>query len=138
MCVQFTAYFYIRCIGGNEEAARVAGIPVNKIKIWTYLIMGIYACVTGLILAAFMSSGLPDIGSDTAMDAIAAVVLGGTAIAGGVGSLWGTLGGSLIMASLNSGMSLMGAQTQVQILVKGIVIILAVLMDNAIKSKQRL
>jgi len=128
--------FYIRCIGGNEDSAKVSGIPVNKIKIWTYAIMGSYGCVTGMILAAFMSSGLPDIASDTAMDAIAAVVLGGTAIAGGIGTLWGTLGGALIMATLNSGMSLLGAQTHVQILVKGLVIILAVLMDNALKSKE--
>lgn len=128
--------FYIRCIGGNEEAAKVSGIPVNSFKIWTYAIMGLYGSLTGLILAAFMSSGLPDIASDTAMDAIAAVVLGGTAIAGGIGTLWGTLGGALIMASLNSGMSLLGAQTHIQILVKGVVIILAVLMDNALKSKE--
>lgn len=128
--------FYIRCIGGNEEAAKVSGIPINKIKIWTYVIMGIFGCVTGLILDAFMSAGLPAIASDTAMDAIAAVVLGGTAITGGIGSLWGTLGGALIMASLNSGMSLLGAQTHVQILVKGVVIILAVLMDNVLKSRE--
>jgi len=128
--------FYIRCIGGNEEAAKVSGIPINKIKIWTYVIMGIFGCVTGLILDAFMSAGLPAIATDTAMDAIAAVVLGGTAITGGIGTLWGTLGGALIMASLNSGMSLLGAQTHVQILVKGVVIILAVLLDNVLKSRE--
>jgi predicted ABC-type sugar transport system permease subunit len=76
-------------------------------------------------------------GRDLALDSISGVILGGTAISGGVGSIWGTLGGCLIMASLNNGMSLLGAQYHVQILVKGLVIILAVLMDNALKSRQR-
>ena len=128
--------FYVRCIGGNAEAARVAGIPVGKVKILTYTLSGLYACVAGLILASLMNAGMSDLGSTLALDAIAAVILGGTAITGGFGTVWGTLGGTLIMGALNNGMSLMGAQTQQQILVKGIVIILAVLMSNLI-NKQR-
>lgn len=127
--------FYCRCIGGNEEAARVAGINVEKIKILAYGFNGFLASFAGLILAALMNAGIPDIGSDLAMDAIAAVVLGGTAVAGGIGTMWGTVGGTLIMAILNTGLSLLGAQTQVQILVKGIVIILAVLLDNVLKNR---
>lgn len=127
--------FYIRCIGGNTEAAKVAGINVDKVKITTYVINSIFAFIAGLILAALMSSGLPDIANDLALDAISAVILGGTAIAGGLGTIWGTVGGTLIMATLNSGLSLLGAQYPVQILVKGLVIIVAVLMDNAFKSK---
>jgi ribose/xylose/arabinose/galactoside ABC-type transport system permease subunit len=127
--------FYIRCIGGNTEAAKVAGINVDKVKIATYVINSVFAFIAGLILAALMSSGLPDIANDLALDAISAVILGGTAIAGGLGTVWGTIGGTLIMATLNSGLSLLGAQYPVQILVKGLVIILAVLMDNAFKSK---
>jgi ribose/xylose/arabinose/galactoside ABC-type transport system permease subunit len=128
--------FYVRSIGGNPEAARVAGIDISKVKIAAYTMMGGYACISGLILAALMNSGLPDVGSTLALDSISGVILGGTAISGGVGSIWGTLGGCLIMATLNNGMSLMGAQYHVQILVKGLVIILAVLMDNALKSRQ--
>jgi ribose transport system permease protein len=128
--------FYVRSIGGNLEAARVAGIDIPMVKIAAYTMSGLYAFISGLILAALMNSGLPDAGRDLALDSISGVILGGTAISGGVGSIWGTLGGCLIMASLNNGMSLLGAQYHVQILVKGLVIILAVLMDNALKSRQ--
>ena len=129
--------FYVRSIGGNPEAARVAGIDISLVKIAAYTMSGLYAFISGLILAALMNSGLPDAGRDLALDSISGVILGGTAISGGVGSIWGTLGGCLIIASLNNGMSLLGAQYHVQILVKGLVIILAVLMDNAFKSRQR-
>jgi ribose transport system permease protein len=129
--------FYVRSIGGNPEAARVAGIDISRVKIAAYTLSGLYAFISGLILAALMNSGLPDAGRDLALDSISGVILGGTAISGGVGSIWGTLGGTLIIASLNNGMSLMGAQYHVQILVKGLVIILAVLMDNAFKSRLR-
>jgi ribose transport system permease protein len=129
--------FYVRSIGGNPEAARVAGINIGLVKMAAYTMTGLFAFICGLILAALFNGGLPDVGSTLALDSISGVILGGTAISGGVGSIWGTLGGCLIMASLNNGMSLMGAQFHVQILVKGLVIILAVLMDNAFKSRQR-
>ncbi len=129
--------FYVRSIGGNLEAARVAGINISLVKIAAYTMSGLYSFIAGLILAALFNSGLPDAGRDLALDSISGVILGGTAISGGVGSIWGTLGGCLIMASLNNGMSLLGAQYHVQILVKGLVIILAVLMDNAFKSRQK-
>jgi ribose transport system permease protein len=128
--------FFVRSIGGNPEAARVAGIDISRVKIAAYTMSGLFACISGLILAALMNGGLPNVGSDLALDSISGVILGGTAISGGVGSIFGTLGGCLIMASLNNGMSLMGAQYHVQIFVKGLVIILAVLMDNAFKSRQ--
>lgn len=124
--------FYVRSIGGNPEAARVAGINVGGIKLIAFTLNGVYACVAGLILAALMNAGMSDLGEDLALDAIAAVVLGGTIIAGGYGTVWGTLGGVLIMGALNSGMSILGAQTPVIILVKGLVIILAVLMQNVL------
>ena len=133
----FTKFgFYVRSIGGNEEASRVAGIDVALTKIAAYTMNGFFAFVSGLILAALMNSGLPDTGKDLALDSISGVILGGTAISGGRGTILGTLGGCLIIASLNNGMSLLGAQYHVQILVKGLVIILAVLMDNALKSRQ--
>jgi len=127
--------FFVRSIGGNPEASRVAGINISVVKISAYVLSGLYSFISGLILAALFNSGLPDAGKDLALDSSSGVSLGGTAISGGVGSIWGTLGGCLIMASLNNGMSLLGAQYHVQILVKGLVIILAVLMDNALKPK---
>jgi ribose transport system permease protein len=128
--------FYVRSIGGNQEAARVAGIDISRVKMAAYTMSGMFACISGLIIAALFNGGLPDVGSDLALDSISGVILGGTAISGGVGSIFGTLGGCLIIAILNNGMSLMGAQYHVQIFVKGLVIILAVLMDNAFKSRQ--
>ena len=127
--------FFVRAIGGNIEAARVAGINIQSVKFLTYIINAVFAFFAGLILAALMSSGLPNIAVDLPLDAISAVILGGTAIAGGFGNVLGTLGGALIMATLNSGMSLMGAQYPVQIFVKGVVIIFAVLLDNAARLK---
>ena len=91
--------------------------------------------VAGLILAGLMNGGMSDLGETLAMDAIAASVLGGTAISGGLGSMWGTLGGVLIMGCLNGGMSLLGAQSHHQMLVKGLVIIFAVYLDNILKDR---
>ena len=127
--------FFIRAIGGNIEAARVAGINIQSVKLLTYIINSVFAFFAGLILSALMSSGLPNIATDLPLDAISAVILGGTAIAGGFGNVLGTLGGALIMSTLNSGMSLLGAQYPVQIFVKGVVIIFAVLLDNAVRPK---
>lgn len=129
--------FYVRCIGGNKEAARVAGIKVNFIKIAAYTLNASFAFVAGLILAALMNSGMPDLGKDLPLDAISGVILGGTAISGGNGRIWGTLGGCLIIAVLNSGMSLLGLPYSYQILVKGVVIILAMLLDNFLKAKTK-
>jgi ribose transport system permease protein len=127
--------FFVRAIGGNMEAARVAGINIQSVKFLTYIINSVFACFAGLILGALMSSGLPNIATDLPLDAISAVILGGTAIAGGFGNVLGTLGGALIMSTLNSGMSLLGAQYPIQILVKGVVIIFAVLLDNMVRPR---
>jgi ribose transport system permease protein len=127
--------FFARAIGGNIEAARVAGINIQSIKLLTYVINAVFAFFSGMILAALMSSGLPNIAVDLPLDAISAVILGGTAISGGFGNVLGTLGGALIMSTLNSGMSVLGAQYPVQILVKGVVIIFAVLLGNAVRPR---
>jgi ribose transport system permease protein len=127
--------FFVRAIGGNLEAARVAGINIPRVKFQTYIINSVFAFVAGLTLAALMGSGLPGIAADLPLDAISAVILGGTSIAGGFGNVLGTLGGALIMSTLNSGMSLMGAQYPVQIFVKGVVIIFAVLLENAVRPR---
>jgi ribose transport system permease protein len=127
--------FYVRAIGGNLEAARVAGISIQTVKFMTYVINGVFAFFAALILSALMGSGIPSIASDLPMDAISAAILGGTAIAGGFGNILGTLGGALIISTLNSGMSILGAQYPVQIFVKGVVIIFAVLLDNVIRPR---
>ncbi len=129
--------FYCRCIGGNEESAKVAGIAVDRIKMIAFSAMGFCCSISGLILAGLMNGGMPNLAVDLAMDGISAAVLGGTAISGGIGTIWGTLAGALIMAIINTGLSLLGAQTPVQLLVKGFVVILAILMDNALKAKQK-
>ena len=128
--------FYCRCIGGNEEAARVAGINLRLVKYISYMFCALLAGIAGLILAALMNAGVPEIGTDLSMDAISAAVLGGTAISGGIGSIIGTVGGSFIMAILNTGLALLGAQSNIQILARGCVIIFAVLMDNALKKRE--
>jgi len=129
--------YYVKAIGGNEEAATVSGIRSGKIKIATYTINGLFAAMAGLMLAGLYTSGSPSTGSDLALDSIAGVILGGTAISGGNGKIWGTLAGILILAVIINGMTMLGAMYDIQILVKGIVIILAVLLDNAINSRKR-
>ena len=129
--------FYVRCIGGNPEAARVAGIKVNFIKVAAYTLNAFFAFIAGLILSALFNSGNPDLGKDLPLDAISGVILGGTAISGGNGRMWGTFGGCLIIAVLSGGMSLLGLAYSYQILVKGSVIILAMLLDNYLKRKTR-
>jgi ABC-type xylose transport system permease subunit len=83
-----------------------------------------------------MNGGMSDLGETLSMDGITASVLGGTAISGGLGSMWGTLGGVLIMGCLNGGMSLLGFQSHHQMLVKGLVIIFAVWLDNTLKERE--
>ena len=126
--------------GGSLRSALVgdviAGIAVDRIQMAAFAMMGFCSGIAGLILAGLMNAGMPSLGQDLAMDGIASAVLGGTAISGGLGTMWGTIAGTLIMAILNSGLSLLGAQSDVQLLVKGFVIIFAILMDNALKSRK--
>lgn len=117
-------------IGGNEKAAYVAGVKVNKILIWIYVIAGILSAVAGMVLTSQLASAQPDAGTGYEMDAIAAVVLGGTSLAGGTGKMSGTLVGALIIGVLNNGMNLLGISSFYQQIVKGIVILIAVLLDR--------
>jgi ribose/xylose/arabinose/galactoside ABC-type transport system permease subunit len=129
--------FFIRAIGGNSEAAHLAGINVDKITILAYTINGFYCAFSGLILAGLMNAGMSDIGETLALDSISAVILGGTSVLGGYGTIWGSLCGALIMGVLNGGLSIMGAQSSQQMLVKGIVIIFALLLSNAMNKRIR-
>jgi ribose/xylose/arabinose/galactoside ABC-type transport system permease subunit len=117
---------YVLAVGGNEEVSRLAGIPVVKIIFLTCLLSASGAAFTGLFLAARMNIGDPIAGQTFSLDSIAAVVIGGTSIAGGRGSVMGTLGGVLIYSVLSNLMNLINVSPYYQIVVKGIVIVVAV------------
>ncbi|MDO4662509.1 MAG: ribose ABC transporter permease [Tissierellia bacterium] len=120
----------VYAVGGNEKASFIAGIKTDKVKIAIYTISGVMASIAGLILTSRLNSAGPQAGVSYEMDAIAAVVLGGTSMTGGKGSLTGTLIGVLILGVLNNGLNLLGVSSFYQQIVKGIVILLAVLIDR--------
>jgi ribose transport system permease protein len=126
----------VYAVGGNEEASRLAGIEVAQVKFWTYVLSGVLTGLAGMVLMARLSSAQPAVGEGMELDAIAAVVLGGTSLMGGRGSVWNTLVGALVIGVLNNGMNLMGVHTHYQLVAKGIIIVLAVLLDAYLK-KQR-
>lgn len=122
---------YIYAIGGNENAARLSGININKVKIIVYGLAGVLAAVGGLIVTARLDSAQPNAGISYELDAIAAVVIGGTSLAGGRGSIWGTVLGAVIIGVLNNGLVLLNVSPFWQEVVKGLVILLAVIIDRA-------
>lgn len=126
---------FIYAIGGNREAAELSGVPVGKTLLLTYLGMGLLAGLAGVMDIARVNGAVPSAGELAELDAIAAVVIGGTSLMGGMGSVSGTLFGVLIMGVLNNGMSLVGISEHYQKVFKGIVIILAVFLDLRSKKK---
>jgi ribose transport system permease protein len=120
----------VYAIGGNEEASILSGIRVNGVKIWIYSITGVLAALAGIILASRLNSAEPTAGASYELDAIASVVLGGTSLSGGRGWIFGTLVGALIIGVLNNGLNLMNVSSFYQQVVKGGVILLAVLLDR--------
>ena len=121
-------------LGGNEKAAFIAGIKSDRIKIAIYSISGLMAAVAGIIITSRLNSAQPTAGNAYEMDAIASVVLGGTSLSGGRGRLVGTLIGALIIGTLNNGLNLLGVSSFYQQVVKGVVIIIAVLLDRKNKK----
>ena len=121
---------YIYALGGNEAATRLSGINVNKIKIIVYSLCGLLASLAGIIEVARLSSAQPTAGTGYELDAIAAGGLGGATAAGGKGRIVGTLIGALILGFLNNGLNLLGVSSYYQMIVKAVVILLAVLVDN--------
>ncbi|WP_414050968.1 ABC transporter permease subunit [Macrococcus animalis] len=117
-------------IGGNEKAAFISGIKVNKVKILIYSISGLMAAIAGAILTSRLNSAQPTAGTSYELDAIAAVVLGGTSLTGGKGRIFGTLIGVLIIGVLNNGLNLLGVSSFYQQVIKGVVILIAVLIDR--------
>ncbi|WP_342471309.1 ribose ABC transporter permease [Ureibacillus sp. FSL K6-3587] len=120
----------VYAVGGNEEAAKLSGINADRVKIAVYAISGFLAALSALILTSRLNSAQPTAGESYELDAIAAVVLGGTSLNGGKGWIFGTLIGALIIGVLNNGMNLIGVSSFWQQVVKGIVILLAVLLDR--------
>ena len=129
---------YTYAIGGNEEAAELSGIRVRAYKSAVYGIAGLLSAVTSILLVARLDSAQPIAGIMYELDAIAAVVIGGTSLLGGAGSVIGTLIGALIMGVLRNGLNLLGVSSYLQQVAIGGVIIVAVLMDMALRRRARL
>lgn len=120
----------IYATGSNATSANLAGVNVNRTKLIAYAISGCMATLSGLILLSRMASTQPTLGTGYELDAIAAVALGGTSMSGGRGRIWGTFVGVLIIAVLNNGLNILGVSSYYQDVIKGIVILIAVLSDS--------
>lgn len=121
---------YIYAVGGNRESAHLSGVPIKKVEIAVYTISGFLAAFAGLVLCSRMFSGQPAAGSGYEMDAIAACVLGGVSMSGGVGRISGTIFGAVVIGIISNGLNLMGVSSFWQLLVKGAIILIAVLIDS--------
>lgn len=121
---------YVYAVGGNEEAARISGVNARAVKFAVYGISGALAALGGIVLSARTTAGLPQAGVAYELDAIAAVVIGGTSLAGGQGRLVGTLIGVLIIGVVNNGLDLLGVTAYYQLTLKGAIIVAAVLLDS--------
>ncbi|HCZ9548133.1 TPA: ribose ABC transporter permease [Vibrio alginolyticus] len=121
---------YVYALGGNESATRLSGINVDRVKIGVYAICGMLAALAGIIVTSRLSSAQPTAGMGYELDAIAAVVLGGTSLMGGKGRIMGTLIGALIIGFLNNALNLLDVSSYYQMIAKAVVILLAVLVDN--------
>lgn len=126
---------YILAVGGNQEAARIAGVPVARTKITVYMLSGGLAAVAALILMGRLGAADPTMGTLWELDAIAAAAIGGASLMGGKGSVVGTLLGAVILGSLRNGLTLMNVQAFYQLLATGIIIIVAMLIDRATRGR---
>ncbi len=127
---------HVYATGGNEETTRLAGISPGKIKMAVYIISGFTAALGGILLTARLWSAQPNAATGWELDAIAAPVLGGTSLFGGVGNVGGTVAGAFIIGILSNGLNLMGISSYYQQVIKGIVFILAVILDLFTKRKK--
>ena len=128
---------YLYAIGGNSDAAVAAGVQVVKIKWIAFIVSGIFAAIAGMVMMGRLNAGIPNSGVGYETDAITATVIGGTSFSGGAGTAIGTLFGSLIIGVLNNIMTLMGVDSFLQMIIKGSIIILAVLLDVLTKTRKR-
>lgn len=127
---------YIYSTGSNEEATMYSGIKTNRVKLFVYAASGMMASIAGVLITARLGSAQPTAGAGYELDAIAAVVLGGTSMAGGIGTITGTAVGALIIGVLNNALNIMQVSSYYQDVAKGIVILVAVLMDRKKKASR--
>lgn len=127
----------IYAVGGNERAARLTGIKVNRVLLFVYGVSGLLAGLAGIMSASRLYSATGMLGQGYELDAIAAVILGGTSFTGGIGTIGGTLLGALIIGVLNNGLTLLNMSYFWQLVVKGLVIIVAVMIDRLRRSSRR-
>ena len=126
---------YIYAIGGNEHAAKLSGIRINQVKFIVYVVGAVLAAIAGVIVTSRLDSAQPNAGISYELDAIAAVVIGGTSLNGGKGTIWGTVIGAVIIGVLNNGLVLLNVSPFWQQVVKGAVILLAVVIDKIGEKK---
>ncbi len=126
----------VYAIGGNEEAARLSGINIYRMKLGIYCIITTLSALAGILLASRLNGASPNLGNMFELDAISAVIIGGTSFSGGVGTIIGTVIGAFIISVLNNGMSLLEVPTFYQLIIKGLIIILAVWFDVLSKKKR--
>jgi ribose transport system permease protein len=126
---------YVRAVGDNEKAAKYSGLPIASVKIWVYALSGLLAGVAGVLYAAQTNQGDPNAGMGYELDVIAAVVIGGTSLAGGRGSVVGTVIGTLIVGVLTNILGLRNVDSNVQMMIKAVIIILAVWLQKRDKAE---
>lgn len=124
---------YVYAVGGNEEAARVSGVNVVRVKFFTFVINGLLCGIAGIVLAARITSGQPAAASGYELDAIAAVIIGGASLTGGAGKVSGTIIGALIIGVLNNGLVLLAVSSYYQQIIQGVIIAGAVILDSRTK-----
>lgn len=127
----------IFAVGGNERAARMSGIRVNRVKMFVYMFSGFCAAIAGLIISSELMAAHPATGNSFELNAIAAAVLGGTSMSGGRGTIGGTIIGAFVIGILSDGLVMMGVSSFWQMVIKGLVIIIAVVVDQAQRRLQQ-
>jgi ribose transport system permease protein len=126
---------YILAVGGNEEAARVSGVPIETTKVITYMISGGLASLAAIILIARLGAAEPILGNLWELEAIAAAAIGGASLMGGKGSIYGTILGAIVLGAMRNGLTLLNVQAFYQLLATGIIIILAMVVDRLARGK---
>lgn len=127
---------WAQAIGGNETAAANSGVSVHKVKLFAYSVNSVTAAFAGLIALSRLGTGMPSIGVGYEMNAIAAAIIGGTSFSGDGGNMFGTLLGSLVMGTLVNGLTIMGVNSYIQDVVRGIIIIVAVIASNVLVQRR--
>ena len=124
------------CVGGNSQAARIAGINIHRIKILTFVLSSLLSGFAGIVLASRMSAAQISVGSTYGMESIAAAVLGGTALSGGTGTMIGSFIGVLVTSILSNGLTMIGISQAWRDIATGLLLIFAVILQNSTENKQ--